>query len=467
MNCKSRFKKGAASFYIVAFATLILLIIATSFAAIIISELNRTTNDDLAQSAYDSALAGVEDAKLAFYNFLDCASGNGVEANEKANLGTCERIVYEMNNPQCKMVANMIGREMNNGEVEVKEGGDSNNMAQFYTCVKINTNLTDYRATLSKSMTSKIIRVQLNDLENYSDLKTIRIKWSNNDGGKMNYVNLGKDGSNVKFPISISEGGVAKPPVVTVSMVQTSENFSLKSFESTSGGQTNRGTIYLVPTNSEGKADIEQEQKKDDENFIRSYNKAKRMNYITAEDGFLKSNDKVSKNLPFAVYCSDSGEYMCSVDIGLPEPIGGTRNKDTFFLVVSLPYEQPSTNFSLEFFCGDGVTCGNRPSAAIGDEAVAKNQAYLGNMLQVEIDSTGRANDLFRRIVTRLEMRPEGEKLNLISPLFAMQVLGESGGSAGGGGGSPGGGTGNNLEKKLRVTEEHGLNPDPGWESAP
>ena len=64
-----KFKKGAASFYIVAISTLILVIIAASFAAVIISELTRTSNDDLAQSAYDAALAGVEDAKLAYYNY--------------------------------------------------------------------------------------------------------------------------------------------------------------------------------------------------------------------------------------------------------------------------------------------------------------------------------------------------------------------------------------------------------------
>ena len=65
MRKKIKNKKGAASFYIVAFSTLIMVIIAASFAAIIISEVTRTSNDDLAQSAYDSALAGVEDAKLA------------------------------------------------------------------------------------------------------------------------------------------------------------------------------------------------------------------------------------------------------------------------------------------------------------------------------------------------------------------------------------------------------------------
>ena len=69
---KRRTKEGAASFYVVAFSTLVLMIIATSFAAIIISEVTRTMNDDLSQSAYDSAMAGIEDAKLAFYNYQNC-----------------------------------------------------------------------------------------------------------------------------------------------------------------------------------------------------------------------------------------------------------------------------------------------------------------------------------------------------------------------------------------------------------
>ncbi len=69
---KMSFKKGAASFYMVAFSTLILVIIVASFAAIIISAVIRASNDDLSQSAYDSALAGIEDAKLAYYNYRAC-----------------------------------------------------------------------------------------------------------------------------------------------------------------------------------------------------------------------------------------------------------------------------------------------------------------------------------------------------------------------------------------------------------
>ena len=86
MCSKFGFKKGAASFYIVAFSTLLLVIIATSFALVITSEIARTSNDDLSQSAYDSALAGVEDAKVAFSNYRRCeeAAGHAEDAESAA-----------------------------------------------------------------------------------------------------------------------------------------------------------------------------------------------------------------------------------------------------------------------------------------------------------------------------------------------------------------------------------------------
>ena len=56
-------RKGAASLYVVIFATILFGVITLSFIRIILSESSQTSNDDLSQSAYDSALAGVEDAK--------------------------------------------------------------------------------------------------------------------------------------------------------------------------------------------------------------------------------------------------------------------------------------------------------------------------------------------------------------------------------------------------------------------
>ena len=73
-NPYSSTKKGAASLYVVIFATILFGVITLSFIRIILSESNQSSNDDLSQSAYDSALAGVEDAKIAVNRYYQCPS---------------------------------------------------------------------------------------------------------------------------------------------------------------------------------------------------------------------------------------------------------------------------------------------------------------------------------------------------------------------------------------------------------
>ena len=108
-----RFKKGAASFYIVSFSTLILVIIAASFATVIISAITRASNDDLSQSAYDAALAGVEDAKLAFANYQRCLQKTGITPREPDGDGmvTCEEILWWMQpeNADSPMLVTLAG----------------------------------------------------------------------------------------------------------------------------------------------------------------------------------------------------------------------------------------------------------------------------------------------------------------------------------------------------------------------
>ena len=169
-------KKGATSFYIVAFSTLILVIIAASFTAVILSEMTRSANDDLAQSAYDSALAGVEDAKLALYNYQKCLA-EGATA-EGANLGdgvnSCQDVMSLMEEPSCDMVAKILGRIAPDasGEVLIEEqvsdengtSSSSNNLLQAYTCVKVSGVAKSYKSTLSGS-DAKVVRVKLADKE--------------------------------------------------------------------------------------------------------------------------------------------------------------------------------------------------------------------------------------------------------------------------------------------------------------
>ena len=116
-----KFRKGAASFYIVSFSTLILVIIAASFATVIISEVTRSSNDDLSQSAYDSALVGVEDAKIAFANYQRCIESGHTQATSIGDSNTvdCGSMITWMESPDCDMVGHMSGRLAPNQSGEV------------------------------------------------------------------------------------------------------------------------------------------------------------------------------------------------------------------------------------------------------------------------------------------------------------------------------------------------------------
>ena len=195
--------------------------------------------------------------------------------------------------------------------------------------------------------------------------------------------------------------------------------------------------LYLVPTDDETAASNPVE-----DNHKAGYNGTE--NHIEIE-GFLSSNDKLggaNKNLPYAVYCPENSgnNFACSALIDLPAPIGGTRSDDTFVFIVALPYGKPDTDFSIDFFC-DGP-CGEveQPTQdQSGDDTskdtIEENRAILKGV-QIGVDSTGRANNLYRRVQARLESGANDYPLSIMGPL---ELLGK----------------GDVLKKDYSVTTEH------------
>lgn len=437
----SKTKKGAASFYMVAFSTLVLIIIATSFAAVIISEVTRTANDDLSKSAYDSAMAGVEDAKLVVHSYQKCIEENN-------NEGPCETIRKEIENTssdsesngeegKCDQVGRLLGRfdeKDENGvliqeskkEVLIQESKIGNNMSQAYTCVKISLP-GDYSGALSSGEQFKVIKAKFKNAEIANKVKSVIINWSSgNSDSDLNYDNF--TGGKVTFSKDVS-----MPPTIAVSMIQTGgESFNLDSFTRTIERTTNRGTLFLVPTKEEklgGQPDT----------YISAYDENEGANHIE-EDGFLKSNDKTAKNLPYAVYCGNASDgYACSTTIDIPRPIGGTRNPDTFYFVVTQPYAGDTyTDFNVLFSCGEEA-CNEGKDVPEAE----KNYAKLDGV-QIKIDSTGRANDMYRRV----EVRLDGDPNYAFSVMGPLELLNNEGDTS--------------LKKDLTVTCEWnlGVNPD-------
>ena len=437
----TNYKTGAASFYIVAFSTLILMVVAASFASAIVAELERSSNDDLAQSAYDAAMAGVEDAKIAFANYRACLTeGETGESLSVLDNVSCEDIVYWVNHPNgadgynaCEMVGRVLGRigkkddsDEDASVVEVKEGDSNNDMDQAYTCVKILTQTSDYRATLTSLNPYKVIKASFSDGVQAKDIKKVKLSWWLNQEGVTENFNNSPSGKLKQanfIPLDVANNKTPTPPTMALQFLQSVHKKNLHNLlsqriDDALDIHTNRATMYLVPTDKEMVATGEGGDFGNTDFMSRpAYDDGAKKNILIPLDS-VRTNDH-GKDAPFVVYC-DAGmetEFLCSVTINLPYPIGTNAERDdgTFTFIVYLPYETPDTDFSLEFY-KDG-----------DDKPVAIKDT------QLVIDSTGRANSLYSRVEVRLE-----QEANFHYPLYAVQA--------------------ESLEKELTVQKEYSEN---------
>ena len=234
-------------------------------------------------------------------------------------------------------------------------------MSQAYTCATIgfpNNLLT----VLTAENSTKVFRVKFIDNSIAAKVEKVRISWALNDQDSNNsFKYFDSAEKKVEFGNDIST-----PPTLSVSMIQTASQFDLDSFEQTSDDRTDRGTLFLVPVGDKdvasGDGSNYETADYDNENHI-------------GTEGFLKSNDKTARNLPYTVFCPDNTDarYACTSTIDLPAPVDGDRNPETFVFVVSLPYGgDPDTEVSLEFLCDEDKGCYGTESQSQQDDGEEK-----------------------------------------------------------------------------------------------
>ena len=152
------YNKGAVSIFAVIFSTLLLTVLTVSFMGLMISAQQRAINNDLSQSAYDSALAGVEDAKRVV---RACANGNVDACSALKAASDCQVVARAKVNGSVDQPETVIASNSSSGQ----------SFDQAYTCVNIDMDSVDYLFEAQSG------RAHVVPLRATQPIKKITIEW--------------------------------------------------------------------------------------------------------------------------------------------------------------------------------------------------------------------------------------------------------------------------------------------------
>lgn len=334
----------------------------------------------MSQSAYDSAQVGVEDAKkfMSLYS-SKCANGFNVTSPE------CIQMQNAIASDQCNSIVN-LGKADPQKEIKVQTNSTTTGdeaLNQAYTCLKITKNTDDFLGKVSPG-SSKI--VPLRGISN--DVRKIRLSWHSKEdmsveGGDISLEKIiGEDASLVDAKTWNSKQN--RPAVIKAqyfgynnsirSLNQLDSNFSID-------GNGLDEQIYYPAAN----------------NTVAATNRTT-LSTTRRQEG---DNSGTLKRLSM-VRCNsslNSATYACSVVVDLGHNV---KTTDAAFVRLTPIYK--SANFKVELLN-------------------ASDQIVKFDGIQPKVDSTGRANDQFRRVESRIEFDDQ----NFPVPDFALQL--EDGGN--------------------------------------
>ena len=349
-----RHESGAVSLFLVIFAMLLITIVTLSFLRIMVNDQQQATANDLSQSARDSALAGVEDAKRALIHYRTvCNSGD---------VSLCADTKNIVNSPKCNEGLQNVIPYSENREVAVQQSQSAANDAllnQAYTCVKMKLETVDYvSAGAQKANTSKLI-----PLKSTAPITAITVEWYVADdlGGAPTSVNLFRKGSPSLPLFSKSDWAQSRPSLMRAQLMQYGSTFNLVDFDNSTAINSNANTLFLYPVGTTG-----------------STTAPSANSYGFATD----DTRKTPTGSPREVHCKGAlvgGGYACMVTIDLPQAVGQSDNNRTAFLRLTPLYNASHFRVTL-------------------------NNGALFDGVQPSVDSTGRANDLYRRIESRVDL---------------------------------------------------------------
>lgn len=362
-------QSGMVAIFVVIFSTILVAIITVSFLRSMIQEEKQASNNNLSQSAYDSAVTGVEDGKRVIRAALQ-ATGT---AQQKAKNA--------IDNKSCSTIAD-AGIVAMGSETQIKSNGGVSLQNQAYTCVKITMNTNDVILNLTEGESVVV------PLKAMSSFNTIDIQWmhrNNSDGGT---AYIGGEATDLAAPTSgnydklpaKADWNIAAASLLRVqSILPTESSVSLNDLDSS-----------VVTTN-----------------FLRpaaAISTAPPFNINLASMRATSTNTVTSLN---AIACSTTkyknGNYACNARLSKPDSAMVPSGSNVAYLRLTSLYRDTSVKITLA-----------------KDNSGSSTSIVQFDGVQPEIDSTGRADDVFRRIRSRVNVGFNG----FTFPEYAVDISG-------------------------------------------
>lgn len=375
-------ERGAVSIFVVVFAALLMTIVTVGFVRIMVEDQNQATNNDLALSAYDSAMAGVEDAKRALLRYQAACQAGDATACDASVIGSeeCNEVILFGGVVDGSFEGSATG---GSGEIRVEQTTGDGALDQAYTCVTIDLETDDY--VVDEAEMNKSVLVPLVGSSAYD---TVQIEWFSNDdldpsaGGAVTLSPERTSGSGAE-PM-LADWGASRPALLRSQLIQFGDSFTLDDFNLTpSASESNSNTVFLYPTTNGWN---------EYEFGTGDYRKTSAASETPRDLG---------TNTPLPVECASSVAsgvgYSCRIQMELPSPVGG-GDRSAYLRLTPL---YNTSSLRIQLF--NGAT------------------PVTFNGVQPAIDSTGRANDLFRRVVTRVNM----VQTDFPYPEAALQLTGD------------------------------------------
>jgi Tfp pilus assembly protein PilX len=360
MNSMNRREKqvGAVSLFVVIFAALLMTIVTVSFVQLMVKEQQQATSNDLSQSAYDSAQSGVEDAKRLLVLDQACRNNTAPGTVNCTAIESSLTAVAGQSETSCDTLskAGLVGETDNETVIQQSESdANSASLNQAYTCVKIAVNTDDYKGTLSVNGSGIV------PIRGVSQFDSVEVSWFSKDdiSSSTNDPTIGfpSVGANVNLPPMGDKWQFNYPSLMRTQLMQMGGSFKLSDFDdSQAGNKSDANTLFLYPSATG-----------------------------LANEDFALDARRSPTSMPHQVKCNTSfvaGEYACQTTIKLPSPIDGNITDRNAYLRLTSLYNGAHYRIRLKN----------------GGNYVQFNQ------VQPLVDSTGRANDTFRRIQARIEL---------------------------------------------------------------